>query len=312
MLGAGGSYKTEASIVKACRSLGHQILRINVPGWSRALGALAPGVVLSRVKRFAPDRIVLTKRALRLGRPAVERLSARYPTAFWHFDAAFEPPALEFAQACRSIYVTSTRHLELSTRAGSPPVRFLPQGVDPDESRIRGAIPAEYRCDVSFIGSGQYASRHQALRLVAQVARLQIRGPEWEAVPDELPVAGGEVRGARFVAVVLGSAISLGLAAEPALRTTRATTSNRIWKVLGAGGFYLAEYAPGLEHFAGDGEHCVWFRSHAELLERVGYYLADPEARNRIAAAGRTHALSHHTYAHRLDLLLSDREYPVP
>ena len=46
-------------------------------------------------------------------------------------------------------------------------------------------------------------------------------------------------------------------------------------------------------------------------MELAALYLADPDLRARIAAAGRDHALAYHTYAHRIPLLLAGQGYPL-
>jgi spore maturation protein CgeB len=79
--------------------------------------------------------------------------------------------------------------------------------------------------------------------------------------------------------------------------------------VNGCGGFYLGGYVTDIESFAVDGRHCAWYRTPAEAAELARHYLAHPAERRRIAEAGRAHALRHHTYAQRVELLLSDREY---
>jgi hypothetical protein len=50
--------------------------------------------------------------------------------------------------------------------------------------------------------------------------------------------------------------------------------------------------------------HFVGFHDEAELHRLVPYYLNDENARLRIAQAGRTETLRHHTYDHRVDTLL--------
>ena len=85
-----------------------------------------------------------------------------------------------------------------------------------------------------------------------------------------------------------------------------------MWKVLGCGGFYLGPRVPGIEHFARDREHCVWYDSPADAVHLAGEYLAAADVRRAIAEAGRSHALAEHTYAHRVRLLLDSRGYPIP
>ena len=138
---------------------------------------------------------------------------------------------------------------------------------------------------------------------------LHIYGPGWEQNPYSLPVCGGALRGKAFAEVVRGAAISLGASAHPDRARVLGAASNRMWKVMGCGGFFLGDYVDGIEGLARDGVHCAWYRSPDEAASQARHYLDDPERRRQIAETGRKHALAHHTYAHRLDLLLSDRGY---
>jgi spore maturation protein CgeB len=120
------------------------------------------------------------------------------------------------------------------------------------------------------------------------------------------------VRGVRFAQTVRGAAISLGASAVAEQDQDRASASNRMWKVLGCGGFFLGAYVEGIEALAEDHRHCVWYRDVPHAVALVRDFLAAPDERARIAAAGRAHALANHTYAHRLEMLLDGRAYPLP
>jgi len=85
-----------------------------------------------------------------------------------------------------------------------------------------------------------------------------------------------------------------------------------MWRILGCGGFYLGQHVPDIEAFAAHSRHCAWYRSAEEAAELAVHYLAHPDERRSIAEAGRAHALEHHTYAHRLELLLAGRSYQLP
>ena len=209
------------------------------------------------------------------------------------------------------MYTTYLAQIDTYRSAGVPEVRFLPQGVDPRVDAPAARAPVKYVCDTSFLGSGQFRYRDEVLRAVASVSRLQIRGTGWEGAPSDLPVAGGAVRGRRLARVVKGAAISLGASAHAEQDLDRASASNRMWKILGCGGFYLGRHVPEIEHFAADGRHCAWYRNADEAEELTLHYLASPERRERIAAAGREHALEYHTYAHRVALLLAGQGYEL-
>ena len=52
------------------------------------------------------------------------------------------------------------------------------------------------------------------------------------------------------------------------------------------------------------GRHLAVFRDAADLREKIGYYLANPEARNAIARAGQAEVLERHTYLDRMRTVL--------
>lgn len=311
VLGAGGEHKTEASIVRAARALGHTSRLVDVVGWSRYAGPLAGRAVRWITDAFAPDYLVVTRHAIRLGEPSLRALFRRRQRAFWYFDLQPKSDVLALARLAERMYVTSLSEVDTFRAAGIPSVEFLPQGVDPDRDVPAPTFRPGDACDASFVGSGQYPHRYAVLRAVAGVCRLQIRGPFWDAAPPDLPVAGGPVHGRRLAEVIRGAAISLGANAHAEQDGARASASNRMWKVLGAGGFYLGPRVPDIERLAEGGRHCAWYASPADAAAQVEHYLARPEERAAIATAGRAHALRRHTYARRLELLLAGRGYDI-
>jgi spore maturation protein CgeB len=56
----------------------------------------------------------------------------------------------------------------------------------------------------------------------------------------------------------------------------------------------------------------VWFRSLPEALDLIEHYLARPEARARIAAAGREEVLRRHTWDARVAEMLALLADPHP
>jgi hypothetical protein len=311
VLGAGGSHKTEASIVRATRALGHECRLVNVVAWSRYLGPGAGPLVRAATDAFQPDFVLLTRHAILAGTSTLRGVLEGRDRAFWYFDLEPRAAVLALARLAGRMYTTSLSQVSVFTSAGVPEVLFLPQGVDPEEDVPAPSARPDDQCDASFVGSGQYSHRYSVLRAVAAVARLQIHGTGWDEAPSDLPTARRPVHGRRLAQVIRGAAISLGANALPAQDVARASASNRMWKVLGCGGFYLGQHVEDIDHFAADGRHCAWFRTSADAAELTRHYLAHPEERRRIAEAGRAHALERHTYAHRLALLLAGREYEL-
>jgi len=311
VLGAGGAHKTEASITRAAGTLGHQCRLINVVGWLRYGGSWGRRAVAYLTQSFEPDLLLVTRHAIELGEPALRDLLRNRPAVFWYFDFEPKEKVLALGRLVGRMYVTCLAQIETYRAAGVDVVRFLPQAVDPEQDRPAPDAPTAYHCDASFVGSGHSSHRYEVLRAVASAVRLQIRGPGWSTAPDDLPVVGGPVRGRRLAQVIRGAAVSLGINADPAQDRQPCSVSNRMWRVMGCAGFYLGRQVPGIESFAVGGQHCAWYSSPGEAAELARHYLTRPEERRRLAQAGHQHALAHHTYAHRLAILLAGREYPV-
>jgi hypothetical protein len=310
VLGAGGRHKTEDAIARGARRLGHAARVVDVAGLARRLGALGLAVAERRARAFEADFVLCTRHAHLLGTERLRALFAGHDAAVWYFDATPRTEVTALARLAGTLYVTYLAQVPAYQRE-VPVVRFLPQALDPGQDRPATRIPAAYRCDASFVGSGPFPHRWPLLRAVAAACRLQIRGPGWRGAPADLPVAGGEVRGRAFAKVVAGAAVNLGANAVPAQDLERASASNRMWKILGCGGFYLGQRVPDIEVFARDGAHCRWYASVEEAVAITQWALAEPERRAAIAAAGRKHALAQHTYAHRVRLLVEGRGYDI-
>ncbi len=313
VLGRRGSHRTEAAIVRGLHALGHRVRLIDVPRWYRRLGARAGRMVRWRVDGFAPDTVILTRYAADLDGSSLEAVVHGRRSALWFFDLVTQAHEriIRLGRAVDQMFVTCPSQADLYRTAGVDWVGFLPQAVDPKVDRPARWSRRRYRCEVSFVGSGQYPYRHQLLRAVAANFDLQIRGPGWEGAPGDLPVVGGSVRGRQFARVVRGASVSIGGHAFPNQRSEQACASNRMWKILGCGGFYLGPWVEGIDQLARGGEHCVWYDPADEAVDLVRYYLRKSDSRVAIARAGRRHALDHHTYAHRLALLLDGQGYPL-
>lgn len=251
---------------------------------------------------------------MRLGLDRLAPLLAQQRSVLWFFDTTPQSGVMELARLVDENYLTTAAQQSAWVAQGLTNVQFLPQGVDPDVDRP-GTLRDPYRCDVSFVGSGPYPFRWPVLqRVAASGYRFQIRGPGWDGAPADLAsaVAGGDVRGGDFADVITSATVSLGAHATPEQADEFASASNRMWKVFGCGGAYLGPWVPGIEHFAVDGEHCAWYRTHDDAVARLERLVADPAATRAMAVRGRTHALTEHTYDRRLELLLAGRGYPLP
>lgn len=80
--------------------------------------------------------------------------------------------------------------------------------------------------------------------------------------------------------------------------------SDRPLHIMAAGGCCLMRYVPSLEKFYNDMEHCVFYRSNDEAVEKINMLIANPELRNKIAKAGQEHVMKYHHNDYRVVELL--------
>ena len=73
----------------------------------------------------------------------------------------------------------------------------------------------------------------------------------------------------------------------------------RVFEIPGAGGFLLTEVARDLERYFVPGQEIVTFGTPAEMVDKVRYYLAHDDERERIRAAGHARAVREHSYVQR-------------
>lgn len=89
------------------------------------------------------------------------------------------------------------------------------------------------------------------------------------------------------------------------IRNIRSGIPLRVWDILAAGGFCITNFQPELVLYFKNGEELVWFEDEADLVKKVGYYLAHDEERRRIALNGQKKVRELHDYDARLQIIES-------
>lgn len=77
--------------------------------------------------------------------------------------------------------------------------------------------------------------------------------------------------------------------------------SNRIYQIVGRGGFMIHPKLHGLTKEFEDGKHVVFYKDEKDMVEKIDYYLEHPEERKKIAKAGMEYCKKNHTYHHALE-----------
>ena len=193
---------------------------------------------------------------------------------------------IEYARNFDHVFVMFNRqHIGVFRQAGCRNVEWLPAACDPDIHICTGADKAY---DVGFVGQTLRQWHPDRVRLLE---RLQEAGFDVHIDTKILQ---------EMALVFNRSRIILN-------RSLKQDLNMRVFEALSTGSLLLTDRLPaesGLELLFKDREQLVLY-DEDNLEQLVAYYLEHPEERERTAARGRTEALAHHTYRHRVRQILA-------
>jgi glycosyltransferase involved in cell wall biosynthesis len=251
-----------------------------------------------RVAELNKVELLLTIKGVNIARSTVERLRANGTrVVVFYPDVLFDHAGVDEAVlAATDLIVTSKSYHApyLDQLVGPARHAFVHHGYCPSAHSRRhkpGAIP--YRWDIGFIGN---ASPHKAAHLAAVAhafpdQRFVVVGNGWTDLAKETPLApfvlGAPLTGDYFARAIEETRINLAIHhGEVGPDKWQDLTSTRTFEIPAAGGFMLhvdndevrALYEPAreIDVFTGDDQ----------LVERIGYYLANEAERATIAEAG--------------------------
>jgi hypothetical protein len=131
--------------------------------------------------------------------------------------------------------------------------------------------------DVVFLGScTNQNERLDILKEINKEVKIQVFGHDYEEWRKQGFDAEPAVYGFEFNKIVAKSNIILGTSA---CKNCFGYWSNRVGKVLYAGGFLLQWYTPGMENTLSDS--CEYFSSVEEAVKKIKYYLANPSKKEK-------------------------------
>ena len=188
-----------------------------------------------------------------------------------------------------ALVTTKEWEVEAYKEAGAKQVILTYQGYDSRffPRKVRAAERSAFDSDACFIGHTQkhYAERLQALSSLG--IRLRIWGDAWPRYAEKNPWAealvGQGLWGERYPTALACAKIGLGLIG----RHIPETSTTRTFEIPAMGTFLLAERTPLHQELFGEGKEADFFSSDEEMLDKTRFYLANEEARKKIAEAGR-------------------------
>ena len=268
---------------------------------------LTPGVfafnreVVQRATRFRPDVLWLEKatflfpRTFRRLRRDPRLLLVYHNTDDWRLKASWVH-RLHWRFLRRTIreydlHITSNLwNVEEFRREGFPRVVHMELAANP-AIRDPGEIPeAERRAlggPVGFIGHWEPVTERRLVHLLRNGIPVKVYGGSWDDAEcaGELSSAVQHrfVMGDEYGRAIVSFDINIGIVSK----WNRNHTASRTFQIPALGAFLLHERNELVTRYFEEGVEAEFFESDDELLEKCRYYLAHPEERRRIAAAGR-------------------------
>jgi spore maturation protein CgeB len=202
--------------------------------------------------------------------------------------------------------------IEKIKAAGAGEVHYLPTACDPFVHRPL-QLSAEERqrwgSPYSFVGAG-YHNRQQVFASFAEMP-FKIWGTEWPTCRpfDKLvQEQGRRLTPDEYIKIFNATDININLHSSTerdGVEPYGDFVNPRTFELAASGAFQLVDSRSLLAELFVPGKEIVTFDTIPELREKMAYYAARPEERAQIVAAGRERALREHTYAHRIEQMLS-------
>jgi spore maturation protein CgeB len=150
----------------------------------------------------------------------------------------------------------------------------------------------KYKCDCLFIGHFENDGRDKYIKILIDAGiNFKLFGPEWQnskyykyfiekfgpitSLKDDYNLAVNSTN----IALVFLSSLN------------NDTYTRRVFEIVAARRFMLATYTSDLDSLFKENEEAVYFRSKEDLLEKIKFYLANPDDRERVALAGQRRLL---------------------
>jgi hypothetical protein len=180
----------------------------------------------------------------------------------------------------REAGLSRVHHMELAAN----PAILAPERISEEDRRTLGA-------PVGFIGHWEIATERLILYLVRNGLEVKVYGHNWERAHESEALRGviqsRTVWGDEYARAVLCFDITLGIVSAQ----NRNHTATRTFQIPTLGAFMLHERNELVSGYFEEGVEAEFFSSADELLEKCRHYLAHPEERARIAAAGQRRCL---------------------
>lgn len=310
---------------KALRELGHEVLFFDTRDY-RLPGVMRQSCVWCQrwdVARNSRNLVELARREKpdiclvvggNVAPEAVRELSSLGArTSLWTTD-----PPHDFKEVIRSapaydrVFCSGTEAMDIleAKAALQAPAVWLPFACDPGlhcPAELDSTDRLRYARDVAFVGS-YYPNRAEMLEPLAEF-EPGIWGPYWNRVGKRSPlrpfIHDQRVAHDEWRKIYTAAQVVVVVHYQDGI-TPCCQASPKLFESLACGAFVLCDEQRDAQSLFRDGEQVVYFRDAEDLYAKVQHYLAHPDERARIAAAGRQETLERHSWRVRMQQFLDE------
>jgi spore maturation protein CgeB len=307
----------EAGLYRAMKRQGHQVWLIDDRKLRQRVGTKAGSAwVRLRAHVIRPERVLVFK-PHDVTPEIMDRIAQRFKTTMWYRDLTVppDPELVRRAQKLDTVFLTAGGQAPEWEALGIRRALWLPDGADRDLDQPTDFDP-QFACDVAFIGRavspGEDFYRPELLMRLAKRFRVRVWGQNWQRWATELNWDGSTVYGRDFAKVCASAKIVIDIKPRLWQPSMGVYASNRLVRQLACRGFSLTRGTAENKELFREGEHCAWYDSEAEAVEKIDYYIRNDAERRRVAANGATLVQQHHMLDNRVHNLLTGEPYKNP
>ena len=205
---------------------------------------------------------------------------------------------------------------DMKEQLGLTNTSLLLHGFDADLHRPVPLTPddqCEFGADVSFIGTWSRKKERYLSALAAARPELKLRiwGASWtncrSATLRDLANAAVTVVGERYVRAIRASKINLAILSERrGGSSSDDQITSRTFHIPASGGFMLHERTPEVLGVLRENLEIGCFGDEMEMISAVDQWLAQPEEREAVAAAGHRAVVECHSWDDRIRIIVED------
>jgi GT2 family glycosyltransferase/tetratricopeptide (TPR) repeat protein len=206
-----------------------------------------------------------------------------HPSAYWAIDTHLDfERELGRARVVDFVFAAQRDGAQRLRQEGVTTATWLPLACDPE---IHGRQEVPERYDICFVGNLFPGPRDELLRLIQ------------ERFPNSFV-------GRRFFTEMARTYSESRIVFNRSLAND---INMRVFEALASGSLVMTNELRenGQDELFRDGIHLATYRDAAELLDKILFYLGNPELRQRVAETGRQAVLAEHAYLNRMQAIVA-------